>query len=144
MRFFVQDKLSLTLTVIGVLLSRRRHPMFASLAGLYVVYALGIPMINTLKVIFLKDLGFLRGYQFDRFYELVPFFAALSGALGLDQLLKRADPWFAGRKGLGRFHRSGRGVRSVLSVVFVVLGILTLNAKKLHVYTWITDGSYDG
>jgi hypothetical protein len=138
----LQDKLSLILAGTGIFLSRLHHRTVAVLAVCCIVYALGIPVINSLKAVFLEELGFLRGYQFDRFYELVPFFAALSGGLGLELMIKRVDVGFAGRWSIGRFIADRKASAVLLCVVFVVLGVLTVRAKKLHVYTWITDGSY--
>ena len=138
----LRDKVSLILTGVGLLLSRLHQRTFTILSGWCIAYALGIPVINSLKVLFLNELGFLRGYQFDRFYELVPFFAALSGGIGLEVISRRADLRFPGREGIARFIVARKAGAVVLCVVFVVLGILTVAAKRLHVYTWVTDGSY--
>jgi hypothetical protein len=105
------------------------------------LWAISVPLMICLTVvacyvplrnhIILPYLGFLAGFQFDRFYLILPFLAVVWGATGL-QAIREDAPWAP---------RSPRGARWVAGARtgLVALAILATFWSSVQVYGRIRD-----
>lgn len=142
LKILLQDKTSLFLSLVGIFLGGFRSRIFLIFLGFYAAHSLSIALLNSVKAVLISDLGVFRGYQFDRFYELAPFFAALCGACGLEQLMRRYGQWLVCIKNGARIRLSWQVGVILMVLVFSLLGMVSLNLKRAHVYTWLAEGSY--
>jgi hypothetical protein len=78
--------LSIALALLGLTLPEKRDRRLIILSGFLLfclVYKMGYPILQ--KEV-LMNLGVLKGFGFDRLFLLIPFLAAVSGAMGLHVL----------------------------------------------------------
>ena len=140
--FLLVDKTSLVFALAGIALTRGRNRSLRILWVFLLLSTVGVAVLNFFKLMLGENLGFLRGYQFDRFYELAPLFAALGGALGLHLSLKFLQARAGGpRRFFGRLP-SRRLIPAFLLLSFLPLFFASVEAKKEHFLRWLRQGSY--
>jgi hypothetical protein len=140
--FLLVDKTSLILASAALILLRGRSRTFLALLAMLLASTLGVALLNGLKVLFHEQIGFLKGYQFDRFYELAPFWGALCGGWGLQEVFQRLRRKLQERSGptTGSVSRGLAPMLMLLAFLPLLLGMV--QAKKEHFLRWLRQGSY--
>ena len=83
-------------------------------------------------------MGFMNGYQFDRFYNLVPFFSAICVGYGLHLLF---NGWCVTRTSVPSTKKwSARAVLCAIAIAFLV--VHSFQIKIYYAEQWITGISY--
>ncbi len=125
----------LVIALAGGVVTRLRNRTFNWLLGLGTFCSLGVGFVNLL----MGYLGFLRGFQLDRFYELTPLFVALCGGIAISEI-----------RGYIRYFENAETQNgypvSCSAVVFVLgmAGVLYDSSwvKVEHAREWMVQGNY--
>ena len=84
--FVADNALPLALAVVGWVMSSGRNFRLMVLAGLLTLAVLFVISYEALMSVLQGHLGFLAGFQFSRVYLIIPFLAAVAGAVGLESV----------------------------------------------------------
>jgi hypothetical protein len=87
--FLKTNVIYLLLGTWGLLRSRLRDKHFIAVVALMLICGVGVHLINPFWAYYAKPyIGAFSGYQIDRFYQLAPFFAAISAGFGLHYITR--------------------------------------------------------
>jgi len=137
----LSNKITLFLVFIALVISRFKSRLLLYLFSFYIFCTFGTSVINLVKFYYREHISFLGGFQVDRFYELAPFFAALSGACSLGLIRDRLKNWLFVNNGSTK-SLSWSVFTVFIIIIFALLFCKSLLIKKAHIYTWLTQGSY--
>jgi hypothetical protein len=129
------------LTFIALVISRFKSRSLLYLFSFFMFCTLGASVINLITFYFKKHISFLGGFQFDRFYELAPFFSALCVASSLDLIRDRIKNWLIVNNITNK--TMAYSVFTIfIAILFSLLFYKSLILKKGNIYTWLTEGNY--
>ena len=84
--FVADSALPLVLAAVGWVMSSGRNFRLMVLAGLLILAVTFVICYEALMSVLQGHLGFLAGFQFSRVYLIIPFLAAVAGAIGLESV----------------------------------------------------------
>ncbi|MFC1590046.1 DUF6044 family protein [Candidatus Omnitrophota bacterium] len=134
-------KLAAILAIVACIVSRFRSKLIIYLFSLYGFCTMGVVLIKQFALNISNVIPFLENYQFDRFYELTPFFAVLCTASGLDIIISHLKNMKA-----IRYSKNRPLLKTlptiILTVFFVFLLYSSLQIKMDNLRTWIDGANY--
>lgn len=138
-RLLMQNIISIALALIGLFFVRLKEFRFTAILSILVVIIVFIQSYRLLLPYFGSYLGLFQGFGFDRFFILVPFFAALGGALGLEFI---PDKYVLRRIGTTLESKEWKVKKIIWVIAILVIVLSTFGVKVSHVSTWLSGGSY--
>lgn len=137
----LRNRSAFLLIFIGLLLSKFKSKLLIMLVSFSLFCSVGASIINISTLLFGEYLSFFRGFSFDRFSRLTPFFLALSAAWSLDLIRYKLKNWVIERKKSEK--KLSWGVFNVFVVIiFTFLLYENCLTKIGHVSTWLYQGNY--
>ncbi len=139
-RFILGNSFYFFIGILGLLWIRFEDKRYVIITGLAIFCGAIVSLIKPLwTYFFVPHLGFLSGYQFDRFYLLAPFFTALMVGFGLHFFMR--DRTFS----RGCDHESKKLIKvKTVSCIIVLLFLVMLSGeiKVEHAAQWMGGDSY--
>jgi len=139
--FFIIGYVPVTLVMLSLFIVKFKRSLINRIFILFALSTIGISLINVGKILLIDQISFLRGFQFDRFYEFSPFFGGLAAALSLDIVRDRFNDWSIPEK----FKRANSFWKVDNLIVFTLFALLLFSSLKFkidNVITWVKHGSY--
>lgn len=137
----LKNRSAFLLTFIGLLLSKFKSRLLIILVSFPLFCSVGASLISLLTLLFAEHLSFFRGFSFDRFSRLTPFFLALSGAWGLDLIRYKLKNWMIERKKTKEI-LSWSVFNVFVVIIFTFLLYENCLTKIGHISTWVYQGNY--
>jgi hypothetical protein len=118
---------SLALGIGGVIILRREDKSLVRVWFVITVICGVVLSYPLFRSAVSSRLGFLKGFQFDRFYWVAPFFISVLGGLGLNAILR----WAQQRRKASRRILSGGGLIALCGIAVIVTRSAQIKAREL-------------